>query len=175
MKLILILIVTLGFFSNSPAQTTPAQWIGQWQGELEIYNYRQAQPEKVNMQMNITAINDSTWHWVTYYTEDERIISEKNYQLVTIDANAGLYQVDELNGIKLQAQMLGSRLITYFEVGNNLLTICYFTRQNQLFFEVNFANNKTKLETGGVSDEVPVVLTYRASTFQQAILSKVKN
>lgn len=174
MKLIILISISLVAFSKCWSQTTPAQWLGQWQGELEIYNYQQAQPEKVTMQMNIEAISDSTWRWETTYVAGDKVISEKNYRLVTIDAAAGLYQVDEMNGIQLQAQMLGNRLITFFEAGNNLLTISYFMHQNQLHFEVYFADNKSKVKTGGTSEDVPIVLTYRTSTYQQAVFSKLE-
>jgi hypothetical protein len=80
------------------------------------------------------------------------------------------FGIDEMNSIQLQAQILGCRLITFFEVGNNLLTISYFMQNNQLYFEANFAHNKTKLDTGGTIVDVPLVLNYRISIFHQAVL-----
>ena len=174
MKIIILMFISLCLYGKNSAQAIPAQWIGHWQGELKIYNYRQAQPEKVTMQMNIDAINDSTWQWETTYTSGEKIISEKNYRLVTIDKSAGLYQVDELNGIKLQSQLLGNRLITFYEVAENLMTVTYYLRAENMHFEVCFTNKNSKIETGATGEDIPLVITYRPGTFQQAILSRHK-
>lgn len=174
MKQLFLFLLGITVFSESLTQSFPEQWLGKWQGEVSIYSLKQEVLQRVKMSMDIQTLTDTTWQWQTIYYAEDSIVSEKNYRLVTIDAAAGLYQVDELNGIQLQAQMLGNRLITFFEVGNNLLTITYFMHQNQLHFEVYFADNKSKVKTGGTSDDVPIVLTYRASTFQQAVLSKLE-
>ena len=174
MKQLFLFLLGIAFFSESLTQALPDQWLGQWQGELSIYNLKQEVPQQVKMRMDIQPINDTTWLWQTTYYAEDSILSEKKYELVTIDAIDGLYRMDELNGIELQAQVLGDRLITFYEVADYLMTVVYYIRNTELHFEVLFTNKDSKKETGALGENIPLVINYRASTFQQAVLKKLK-
>ncbi len=92
----------LGQDAPNPAQPTilPQQWLGVWKGEVKAESSR-AKPTTFQMQLEIASHPDpKRLKWKLTY-EGAQGKSERNYELVVEDAEAGKYVIDEGNGIRI--------------------------------------------------------------------------
>lgn len=96
----------------------------------------------------------------------------RNYFLIEKDKKKGIYEVDENNGIVLPTYLNKNTLHSFFEVQGNLLSSRAKFKKNELEFEILFTRLANKVTSGG--GDVPDVFGYPITTFQTAILKKVK-
>lgn len=159
--------------TDSLTMGLPATWLGEWKGTLEIIN-SQGKRNKVEMQLLISK-HDSTdrWNWtIVYGTGDKR--QDRKYQLIVKNAAKGWYQVDEKNGIYLDAFYTENTLVSVFEVENNLLTTVERLEGKKLYFEIFMSVTKAPNITGGNAKDIPPVKSYPVRVFQRAVLTKKK-
>ena len=179
--LFIITCLLLGLSSNALSaqseKSFPENWVGNWTGELEIYNAQGLQ-QKIFMGMHIQP-TDSTgvFSWEITYGEGENK-QVRPYFLQTIDAKAGHYRVDEGNSILLDAYWLGPVLVEIFSVEKSLLTT--MTEQVEadvLLWQIVVGHLETTTVTGGTEvdgEEIPEVTSYLAPGLQRARLIRQK-
>ncbi|MCB0618975.1 MAG: hypothetical protein KDC43_13375 [Saprospiraceae bacterium] len=155
----------------------PASWQGIWVGELQIFNARGV-VQTVPMELHIQAIEESenyTWHLI--YGEDKEA-GLRPYELVTIDAGRGLYQIDEKNSIAMEGYLLGGKFFQYFTVaGNALLTSTEKTGPDELVWEIAVSSETPVSVTGNTTEgeeEIPEVKTFPINGLQRAVLTRKK-
>jgi len=150
----------------------PADWIGNWEGILDIFNAA-GKAKSIKMRMEIQKTDTlGTYAWTIIYGEDKR-----SYYLHEIDATKGIYQMDEKNSILLNSYLLNDRLVSTYEVMGNNITTSYRLVNDQLIFEVYASSTRESLNTGGtvIDDaEIPVVKSYLSTGYQKATLRKLK-
>ena len=99
----------------------PQDWLGYWEGELNIYNHT-GRTMTIPMALdNATTDNDSIWTWAIIYGEDT-ISGRRDYELNIVDVSKGHYVVDEKNSIFLDAFLLDNSLVSTFNVGGKYYT-----------------------------------------------------
>lgn len=157
----------------SPDRDFPEDWLGYWQGDLEIYS-GEGLRQKVPMALDLRPVagDSSRYHWAIIYGADT-VAGRRDYFLQTIDAAQGHYQIDEGNSILLDAYQLGHSLVSAFEVQGNALTTTYRLEGDALLFEVLMYKAKEGRSTGGGmidSTAVPEVMTYPFGVRQVAVL-----
>jgi hypothetical protein len=168
------LLILTGFFlitSISPAQNTfPSPWLGNWKGELKIYNGKEL-TMTVPMSIEIQETDSShRWQWtLTYYGDQE---DRREYELVTVDREAGHYQIDEKNSIILDAYWKNHTLVSRFSVDNSLLLINYHFESEQIRFEVFSGGMKEATLTGEKIEGIEKIQSFPIGTIQQAVLLK---
>ncbi|RYF64153.1 MAG: hypothetical protein EOO39_27195 [Cytophagaceae bacterium] len=93
------------------------------------------------------------------------------YELVVVNAANGSYQIDEKDGIVLDASKIGDQLTSQFSVGTNLITTTYtfLTGPDRIGFALFFAE-ATPRTTGPAASPV---LTYPVRSRQLATLTRV--
>lgn len=152
----------------------PVDIMGFWTGELEIYTV-EGVVQKVPMALDIFEIGESdVWAWHIIYNPGKNE-DKRKYLLMEINKETGHYQIDEDNGIILDAYLMGNRLISSFSVsGSTLQTINTFF-EDQMVFEV-IAGPQKAINTSGnmkVEDkEIPSVDSYQISGYQRAHLKR---
>lgn len=163
----------------SPAPVVPAvfpdDWLGYWQGSLEIYNH-EGLAQKIPMAMD-HQLTDTTdvYLWALIYGED-LIKGRRNYFLKVIDAEKGHYQVDEKNSILLNSYLIDNRLVSTFEVMDNVITSVYRLEGQKMYFEIYANNAKDALVTGATiqdGEDIPEVESYKTTGYQRGILTRV--
>lgn len=173
--LICLFCANYGFaqIKDSATITLPAEWIGEWAGTLEIIN-SQGKQDKVAMKLLISK-HDSMdrWNWaIVYGTGDTR--QERKYQLIAKNSTKGWYQIDEKNGIYLDAFYAQNTLTNVFEVENNLLMTVERLEGKKLYFEVVMVVTKAPNLSGGNAQGIPAVKSYPVRVFQRSVLTKRK-
>ena len=154
----------------------PQDWLGYWEGELNIYNHT-GRTMTIPMALdNATTDNDSIWTWAIIYGEDT-ISGRRDYELNIVDVSKGHYVVDEKNSIFLDAFLLDNSLVSTFNVGGSIIQSSYELDGNEMLFSIQMYNDKEIRTTGDTiynGEEIPIVKSYRNSVLQKARLKKVR-
>lgn len=182
MKSVIFLIVAILALGSTPLaaqneKTFPENWVGNWTGELEIYNAR-GLAQKLFMGLNIQPA-DSTGvftYEITYGEGDTKQV--RPYQLLTVDAATGHYRVDEGNSILLDAYYRGKVLVEIFSVmGSLIITTTEQVEEDVLLWQIVVGNlEMTSVTGGGEADgeEIPEVTSYPSPALQRARLVRQK-
>ncbi|MCB9282884.1 MAG: hypothetical protein H6563_02325 [Lewinellaceae bacterium] len=159
--------------SAQPDPSFPANWVGNWTGELEIYG-ASGMGQKIFMGLNIQptgAAGEYTYE-ITYGTGDAQQI--RSYVLQTVDAEKGHYRIDEGNSILLDSYWLGPALVEIFSVDESLLiTTTEQIEENVLLWQIIVGQLDATTVTGGSEadgEEIPPVTSYLAPGLQRARL-----
>jgi hypothetical protein len=171
MKSILLfasLLLCFSFVSaQTPVNTFPQSWYGDWAGRLDIYNQSGKRME-VGMELKIAPTDSADrWQWTLIYSQDTTR-DERQYELVAIDAAKGHYQIDEKNSILLDSYLIGNVLTSRFSVSNSLLLTNYTLHADHLEFEIFVGGKEEARETG--KDVEYEIFSYPMGTMQRAML-----
>ena len=148
----------------------PESWVGEWKGELHIYNV-EGLAQKINMEVHIGPTEtDDRWKWTLIY-ELDTVRDERKYELVTVDAEKGHYQIDEKNSIVLDAFLFDNTLSSRFSVGKSLLIVNYSLEAGQLRFEIFAGRTDNTEETGKEIEDGGPIFSYKLQGMHRAKLS----
>jgi len=188
MKIItaIISIILLNFVSPLKGQGDhvkkfPEDWLGVWQGNLEIYS-GQTLVQKVPMKLEHSATDSNDLYiWALIYGEDE-VKGRRDYRLQPVDKSKGHWVVNEQNSILLDAFIYENQLISNFGIvdedpkkSTNLMS-SYRLEGNDLVFEIwVFAGDPVR-KSGGIelnAEKIPLVYAYPVRGYQRAVLKKM--
>ena len=135
----------------------PKSWQGIWQGDLAIYQ-GSGLVQQVEMELHILPI-DSTdrYTWTLIYGDDKEA-GKRPYELVTIDAEKGVYKIDEKNSIELEGYFFQDKFFSRFEVMGSLLLSTQQLVGETLVFEIIVGSIAPINVTGGevvAGDTIP--------------------
>lgn len=153
----------------------PDSYFGHYKGDLVIRSDNGTQEVPMQFILGKTE-QDGVYEYVLIYGKDATKKDERRYLLKAIDSSKGRYQVDEQNGIVLDAYQQGSTLKSIFEVqGNLIVTTMNFTRDGFMGFEIIMVKHDNPTLTGGLSEEIPPVKSFPIKVMQTAFLFKQKD
>lgn len=164
-------ILTLTILLNVclQAQTLPEDYLGNYKGELKIYN-----PEivsKVNMELEITATDSiGKYNYILKYLSDQKP-DIRNYHLIAKDSSKSRFTLDENNGIKIPTTFVNNSLQSVFQVQSSLLSTKISFEKDRAIFEISVANT-TKTDSTATYDGEFKVLGYPIGVYQKAVLKK---
>lgn len=171
MRILLFLFITTCMFGQDmPADSVkfPDDFFGRYTGMLTIDNGSNVQEIEMSFELSATDTL-GMYNYVLGYQGQ----APRQYLLKTVDANKGLYQVDEQNDIVLDARLVGQTLISIFEVQGNLITTReeFFT-DGRMIFEITMVKTTQPELSGGTSEEIPEVKSYPIRVVQRAHLTR---
>ncbi|MEM8709314.1 MAG: hypothetical protein AAGG01_00065 [Planctomycetota bacterium] len=94
----------------------PGDWVGTWHGTLHLEGNLNMDPIPFELEIG-PAEEGGERRWRLGYDD----APARDYRLITRDAAAGLYAIDEQNGIVLEARLVGDTLVSVFAVGQQIL------------------------------------------------------
>lgn len=156
----------------------PNQWLGIWEGELQIYKGQEV-VQKVPMRVdNLGTDNPDVYIWALTYGPDT-IAGRRNYLLKAKDRSRGIWEVDEQNGIFLEGKVVGNTFINVFTVmENTLISSLSVENEQTIKFEIIVYTKESTSKTGDLVHEgenIPAVFSYSITGYQKAVLKKVRN
>lgn len=159
---------------NEPVFSFPNVWVGDWQGELKIYNQSGFQ-KMIPMELHIHPTESPfryTWN-IVYDT------SARNYELVIRDPLKKIFSIDEKNGIDIMSYQLGNHFISRFEVDGTLLE-CEYTLKDidEMTFSIHAGDDDHHYTSGNIqsqNDSVPLVHIYSINALQYATLKRINH
>ncbi len=141
---------------------------GSWKGSLIINRPDRAKPTEVEMRLNIVPLTGvKGYHYQLVYPKQ----APRNYKLLPVDEEKGHWQIDEQNGIKLDAFWTGSGFTSCFSVGGNLLISSEKLEGKRLIWTCEIFEEKILANTGGINGG-PAVLTRRLISTQKAEMTR---
>jgi len=151
-------------------QEFPKDWEGQWKGTL-IISKPNGDTTQIPMQLHILPkATAGKWDYKIIY--GNKTTGTRPYELHTIDASKGHYQIDEKNSIILDAYYIGNTLYSRFDVGTSLLSTRLSKQGELINYEIISGRKKPINTTGGTSDDIPEVGSYNIVVQQKALLSR---
>ena len=169
----LFLLITLFIANPGSAQpsTFPANWAGNWKGELRWYSAKKTAPQNVMMELRIRKEDTSShYSWQLVYGADNR--DNRPYSLIPIDSASGHWAVDEHNGIVIDQFWVGDKFCSAFKVQQTTIVNNYWLEGDKMVVEFCSFSAKPVSTTGAGTDESPLVESYRVTGFQRAILAR---
>jgi hypothetical protein len=172
--LTLFLIVLLAGMTSEaqPKETAvfPQAFFGIYKGTLQIEG--ESGSSTYPMEFHLLPTDSSrVYRYTLIYGEGESR-QVRDYSLLEINKDKGMYVVDEQNGILLDDKVVGNRMYSLFEVQGTLLTTFITFETDHMIFEIVAARGENKKTSGGQTDSIPRVISYPISTVQRAILYK---
>ncbi len=158
----------------------PKTWQGKWRGQLSIYSMpNRFQRVPMTLEIKRTVADTNRYSFIITYGSDS-IKGARNYELVVLDQNRGIYQIDEKNSIKTEAFFLANRLINQFTV-QGVRSITSYERQNELLiFDVITGRDAYVSASGGGkaanapanAPNLPVLQTFPLGAWQRSVLKR---
>jgi len=155
----------------------PADWLGQYEGTLELWNAKKGQHMQLPMYVEISKMEEPHhYRWYSKSTYKGREIV-KDYTLYRTDSMpTNHYIIDENNGILLDRILLDDAFYDYFEVnGLGLYGISRRVKAGILFEIASFRLSSVSHSTYKSSDtKIDSVASYKVVNTQKVLLKKVK-
>jgi len=154
------------------AQDLKEEWYGRYKGPLQIWQGGTIVQE-LSMEFEFKPIVvDSNWTWVIIYEKDGQT-DRREYELVRTDI-VGRYQIDEKNGIILDADLNDRVLFSRFDLGGTWIIATYRFGIDNLEFEIFSGTGAPSRLTGGISGLIPEVAVFPLATYQKGLLDKLE-
>lgn len=148
----------------------PKQYVGTYAGNLNISNAAGVL-QNVPMELIIKPTEDPKKYSYTLAYIIGKKRDERNYTLIVVDPEKGLYDLDENNGVVLRANYMRQTMFSSFEVNNRILNSSVeFKNDGRVFFNIIVTEKGDARKTG---DEKTPVTSYHTITIQKATLRKV--
>jgi len=173
-RVVLFFILTVTTINAQ--DTFPESWLGNYKGDLLIYNVDSI---KMNVKMELKIAKtekDSIFDWtIIYNIKGKKDI--RAYRLVVVDREKGRYQIDEMNTIVIDAYLHNNSMFTsFFKVGKSYIVATYRKEKGHLVFEIIASKTKAVSVTGKTKfkeEDIPQVDAYPVNGRQKAILFKI--
>ena len=169
MKLTAFLLFTFGVFGFMFSQEIPKEYLGNYKGELKIYN-----PEivsKLDMELEISASDTpGNYNYILRYLSKEKP-DIRTYNLIASDSTTNRFILDENNGIKIPTTYVDNTLQSFFQVEYSLLSTKISFQKDIAVFEISVANTKQTDSTATYDGEFKV-MGYPIGVYQKAFLKK---
>lgn len=172
-KYYFILFLIFIFTSNSgfSQKQFPADYQGVWKGELTIYGGTRIL-QKAMMQLTIKSTEiDSVYTYQLQYGEGSGA-DIRDYQLIILDQEKGVFEIDEKNSIVLPAQQFHNKIVSTFVVEASMIQYVYNLFDDRIQVEVFSGPYEPSHFTGAVL-EVPTVSLLKTHIYQFCDLRKV--
>ena len=148
----------------------PDAFVGIYKGNLNITSAKGNQQLPMELHLLKTDKQQVYQYTIVYDVPENR--QERKYNLIAKDAEQGVYEIDENNGIVLQAKYHQGVLYSLYEVQENLLITTLRFLNDTIEFEITFSNKKQLQNSGGSNENVPLVTSYPITVVQRAKLQK---
>lgn len=172
MKSLLVICVWLLHLPVLKSQDPiPESYLGRYQGTLSIYSGERKQ--ELTMEFHLLP-KDSAYQYDYHliYMPNDSVRDERLYTLI-YQPDTHTFEVDEHNGIKLSASLVDHSLYSIFEVQGGLLTSVIRFYGDEAELDITYSAKNRAVTTGGLSEDIPEVITYPIGTVQKARLVKM--
>ncbi|MEM9932197.1 MAG: hypothetical protein AAF824_01240 [Bacteroidota bacterium] len=169
----ILFIWFLSFSSALPAQILPSEWIGKWEGTVDIWSYNEKTysfPMSLDVQQG-----DSALRFTINYMGDPEKPDIRKYQLIMVDSAKFHLAIDEQNSILLDSYYNGGCLYNRFavELTDIQMRIC-LEGESMSYELISTANEAVRTSGGEImeNDTIPDVFSYEVMQVMKAKLAK---
>ena len=165
-----ILCLSLLFLATlCTAQSFPANYVGHWKGQLDIYKGAN-KVQTVACALDITPADSGRYDWVITYGDSGQ--DRRPYLLIPIDTTKGHWGIDEQNGIVIDMYLTGNKVTSLFTVMGSAIQISYWLEGEDLMMELFSYPEKADSISGKGTEESPEVKAFKFSGYQLARMKR---
>lgn len=143
----LVAALILSPFLAQPPVEFPADFVGEWRGEMLWARPEQKEPQTVAMSLTIRPNGNGEDHEYRLQYGDQ---DARPYVLRPKDRAQGHWQIDEGGGLVLDAFWLGGALVSAFEVGSQTIVTRLWREGDAVMSEMVTLQNEPLAEAAGV-------------------------
>jgi hypothetical protein len=152
--------------------TFPQSFIGNWKGRLQ-WMVAGKPTQTFTMQLRIQPTDSANqFTWQIIYGDDSK--DNRPYILKPVDTTKGHWIIDEKNGIILDSYVHGNAMHGAFTVQDNTIVDNYTIENGKMKVEFFSIRLEDKKQSGKGTEETPFVYSYRISSYQTGVLTRVK-
>jgi hypothetical protein len=171
------ILLLISLFSIAQQVSFPQSIVGNWKGTL-TWNRPGKAAQEFLMRLNIQPLDSNRYTWQIIYGNDDPSITQKvddrPYLLVPVDTAKGHWQIDERNTIVLDGYFIGNSFTSVFSVSGSTIVNKYEIKDEGLQVTFTTYASKSINTTGGTSNEIPPVESYKVIGLQQGLLKRQK-
>jgi hypothetical protein len=147
----------------------PAGWVGKWAGTLTITKDT-GDPQELPMTLEIRPLAEAgRYTWRLVYDGEKK--QTRDYELVVKPGKPGRFEIDEKNGIRLGARLVGTTLYALFQVGEAVIHSRYEQAGDVLRVEMTAYTTRDPLATkptaGGAEVKSPPLLSVQTAELKR--------
>lgn len=155
------------------AQSLSSDWLGKWEGTVEIWSNNQKQ-NAFSMSLEISPA-DTAWNFIITYQMNPEKPDVRNYSLLVLEDSSGHFVIDEHNSILLDTYLNANCLYSGFGgMGSELMSrMCL--EGKELAYEIMSVKSEPIRESGGTlmkGDSIPSIRSYELYHLMRARLTK---
>jgi hypothetical protein len=155
----------------------PQSFAGNWKGTL-TWNRPEKASQQFAMRLNIQPVDSGRYTWQIIYGNDDpsnsKKVDDRLYLLFPVDTVRGHWQIDERNTIVLDGYFIGTSFTSVFSVSGSTIVARYELTADGMLVSFTTYSTKAIITTGGTSNEIPPVDSYKVIGLQQGLLKREK-
>lgn len=163
-----------GFIPAFSQSAFPENFVGDWKGIMKWYSPMRAEPQEVPMELHVHPLADSAgfYSWLLFYGEANG--DQRHYTLKPIQPERGHWVIDEHNGILLDNYWIGGVFSAVFSIENSAVWSNFRLEGEEIIVEFFGYKILPERSSGGQSQQVPKVDSYRIGSYQRAVLRRME-
>jgi hypothetical protein len=173
----LMMFIILHVTAQNKTAAFPYSFIGNWKGQLQwMVNGKPTQTFTMQLRVQPTdSANQYTWQ-IIYGDPSTPLRAEDNrpYILKPVDTAKGHWVIDENDGIILDSYVHGNNIHGAFTVQGNTIVDNYKVEEDKMYVEFFSIKLADKKQSGKGTAETPFVDSYKISSYQTGVLTRVK-
>ena len=153
----------------APMTDFPKSWVGTWRGASANIT-PEGRHVDFGMELTIEPIAGSDrFTWKIVYIDPEGTRQVRPYELVTVDASKGHYQVDERSSIVIDSYLVDNVFCSVFAVQSTVIAASYRVSGDRMLVQLISVNGTNPIGSGG-ENGVPRVNSHVVTGVQRATL-----
>ena len=158
---------------SSPKNGIPDDWLGSYDGVMEIYNNNGLQ-QTVDVHLDLQIMDrPNYWTYNMSYinSKNGETLSTKAYHIVYDETNKKLW-MDEGDSLLIEMTLMGNCLYDHYELSGVFFNSSLCKQEEQLVFELTGGNTKPSYASPFIKEAEGIVETMRVGFLQRAVLKK---
>jgi hypothetical protein len=165
------------FFLSSFAfgQGVPNEWLGSYEGEMEIYNNSGLQ-QKIGVNFDLQIMDrPNYWTYNMSYVnlKDGEVVSTKAYKIFYVEQTQKLW-MDEGDSLLIEMTHLGNCFYDHFELSGMFFSSSLCKQEENLLFEITGGQKKPTYISPHIDEAGGSVETMRIDFLQRVLLKPKK-
>jgi len=157
------------------SQGIPDEWLGSYEGIMEIYNSKGLQ-QKIGVNFDLQ-IMDRPNYWtynMSYINQkDGEVMSTKAYKIFYAEETKKLW-MDEGDSLLIEMTLLGNCFYDHFELSGMFFNSSLCKQDENLIFQITGGNTKPSYSSPFIEEAEGVVETMRVNFLQCVVLHPKK-
>ena len=152
-------------------QGIPNDWLGSYEGTMEIYNQKGLQQTiGVNFDLNIMD-RPNYWTYNMSYVnlKNDEVVSTKAYKIFYVEESQKLW-IDEGDSLLIEMSFLGNCFYDHFELSGMFFNSSLCKQDKNLVFEITGGQNTPTYSSPFIEEAKDSVKTMRIDFLQRVLL-----